>query len=65
MGAGHFSRGFLLGEAEWLPKIPVGMIVSGKPLTQTVTQVRDWLQAIGATIGAGLVSFVYRRMSQT
>ena len=33
-----FSRGFLLGAAEWLAMIPVGMVVSGQALTETVDQ---------------------------
>ena len=54
-----FSRGFLLGAAEWLAMIPVGMIVSGKALTQTVTQGGGTnAEVVGATIGVGLVSFV-------
>ncbi|MBI1923297.1 hypothetical protein HYR99_03500 [Candidatus Poribacteria bacterium] len=54
-----FSRGFLLGAAEWLAMIPVGMVLSGKALTQTVTQAGGTDAAVaGATIGAGLVSFI-------
>jgi len=54
-----FSRGFLLGAAEWLAMIPVGLIFSGKALTETVGQGgRTDAELAGATIGAGLVSFV-------
>ena len=58
-----FSRGFLLGAAEWLAMIPVGMILSGKALTETVAQAKAegtdaGVAALGATIGAGLASFV-------
>jgi len=54
-----FSRGFLLGAAEWLVMIPVGMVFSGKALSQTVTQgVGTDAELAGATIGAGLVSFI-------
>ena len=54
-----FSRGFLLGAAEWLTMIPVGMIFSGKAPTRIVTQGGSTdAEVAGATIGAGLVSFV-------
>ena len=54
-----FSRGFLLGAAEWLVMIPVGMIFSGKALTETVTQgTSTGAEVAGATIGAGLISFI-------
>lgn len=54
-----FSRGFLLGAAEWLAMIPVGMVFSGKALTETVAQGGGTdAELAGATIGAGLISFV-------
>lgn len=54
-----FARGFLLGAAEWIAMIPVGMIMSGKALTQTVAQGRGTgAEVAGATIGAGLISFL-------
>ncbi len=54
-----FSRGFLLGAAEWLAMIPAGMVLSGKALTQTVTQGGGTdAEIAGATIGAGLTSFI-------
>src|SRR5947209_18264162 len=54
-----FSRGFLLGAAEWLGMIAVGMVFSGKALTQTLTHGGGTgAEVAGATIGAGLVSFV-------
>jgi zinc-ribbon domain len=54
-----FSRGFLLGAAEWLAMIPVGIFFSGKALTKTVTQsAGSNAEIAGAMIGAGLVSFV-------
>jgi hypothetical protein len=53
-----FSRGFLLGAAEWLAMVPVGIIFSGKALTKTVTQgAHSNAETAGATIGAGLISF--------
>jgi hypothetical protein len=52
------SRGLLLGAAEWLAMIPVGMVFSGKVLAETTTRVGPNDAArVGATIGAGLVSF--------
>lgn len=54
-----FSRGFLLGAAEWLAMIPLGMIFGGKALTESVAQGGGTeAEVAGATIGAGLVSFV-------
>lgn len=53
-----FSRGFLLGAAEWLAMIPLGMIFSAKTLTKTVTAGASSAEVAGATIGAGLISFV-------
>jgi hypothetical protein len=54
-----FSRGFLLGAAEWLAMIPVGIIVSGRAFTQAVGEGRSTdAELAGATIGAGLVSFI-------
>lgn len=53
------SRGFLLGAAEWLAMIPVGMILSGKALTETTTLAGSSEAAlVGATVGAGLISFI-------
>ncbi len=53
-----FTRGFLLGAAEWLAMIPVGMILSGRHLSQTATRGASDAEMAGATIGAGIVSFV-------
>lgn len=53
-----FSRGFLLGAAEWLAIIPVGLIFSSKALTQTVSQTSTDAERAGAAIGAGLFSFI-------
>lgn len=53
------SRGFLLGAAEWLAMIPVGMVVSGQALTDTVAQGNGGgAELVGAIIGAGLVSIL-------
>lgn len=54
-----FSRGFLLGAAEWMAMIPVGIVVSGQALTETVAQGSgSGAEIAGATIGAGLLSFI-------
>lgn len=54
-----FSRGFLLGAAEWLALIPVGMIFSGKALSQTVAEGGGTnAELAGATLGAGLITFI-------
>jgi len=53
-----FTRGFLLGAAEWLAMIPVGMIFSGRHLSRTVTPGASDAAMAGATIGAGIVSLV-------
>lgn len=53
-----FSRGFLLGAAEWLGMIPAGMILSGKAFTESVGQGASHAALAGATIGAGLFSAI-------
>lgn len=53
-----FSRGFLLGAAEWLAMIPVSMIMGGKALTESVGEGATDAELAGATIGAGLFSAV-------
>jgi hypothetical protein len=58
-----FSRGFLLGAAEWLFMIVVGFIFAGKTVSSTVTSagasnsiaVSD-SAAAGAVIGSGIVT---------
>ena len=54
-----FSRGFLLGAAEWLAMIPIGMVISGQALTETVAQGSGSdAELAGATLGAGFVSIL-------
>jgi len=54
-----FSRGFLIGAAEWLAMIPVGLIAAGKALTETVSSSGGSdAAAAGATIGGGLLAFL-------
>jgi hypothetical protein len=53
-----FTRGFLLGAAEWLAMIPVGMVFSGRQLSQTMERGATDAERAGATMGAGLVSLI-------
>jgi hypothetical protein len=54
-----FSRGFLIGAAEWFLMIPVGLIFAGKSISETVgiTGGNDAATA-GAAIGGGLIAFL-------
>jgi len=57
-----FSRGFLLGAAEWFAVIPAGMILSGRALSETVSEAggaqASTAEVAGATLGAGFMSFL-------
>jgi hypothetical protein len=53
-----FTRGFLLGAAEWLAMIPIGIVFSGTHLSQSVARGASDAELAGATIGAGIVSFL-------
>lgn len=55
-----FSRGFLLGAAEWMAMIPIGLVFGGRVFSQTVAQVGDTSNAAtaGVAIGAGLFSMI-------
>jgi len=54
-----FSRGFLIGAAEWLLMIPIGLIFAGKTVSETVsTSGGSDAAAAGAVIGGGLVAFL-------
>lgn len=54
-----FSRAFLLGAAEWLAIIPVGVVFSGKVLNETAQYSNgSGAEMAGAAIGAGMVSFM-------
>lgn len=54
-----FSRGFLLGAAEWLAMIPAGMVLSGKAFVETTGGgMGSDAELAGAAIGAGLVTFL-------
>ncbi len=51
-----FSRGFLIGAAEWLAMIPVSLVLNGKVLMGTVGQGGGTdAELVGATIGAGFL----------
>lgn len=53
-----FSRGFLLGAAEWLFMIVVGIVFSGKAVTSTLSTTSSGAEAAGAAIGGGLFAFI-------
>lgn len=54
-----FSRGFLLGAAEWLCLIPASMIFAGSAVSDTVARAGGSdAAAAGAVIGGGLVTFL-------
>lgn len=55
-----FSRGFLLGAAEWLMMIPVGFIFAGKNVSDTITSTggSEAAATTGAVIGGGIVAFL-------
>lgn len=53
-----FSRGFLIGAAEWLAMIPIGLIFTGKAVSETISSSGGSdAAAAGAAIGGGLVAF--------
>jgi len=54
-----FSRGFLIGAAEWLAMIPTGLIFAGKHVSKTVAGSAGSDAAVaGAAIGGGLFAFL-------
>jgi len=55
-----FSRGFLLGAAEWFAVIPAGIVLGGKALSRTVSEsgAQTSAEVAGATLGAGFASFL-------
>lgn len=54
-----FSRGFLIGAAQWFCMIPVGMIFAGKAITESVGNAASSTAAtVGATLGGGIVAFL-------
>jgi len=50
------ARGALLGAAEWLAMIPVGMVLGGKAVAHTVGDAATNAEVAGATIGGGLIA---------
>ena len=52
------SRAFLLGAAEWFAIIPAGVIMGGKALVETTDELSSDAEMAGATIGAGLITFL-------
>lgn len=54
-----FSRGFLIGAAEWLLMIPAGLILTGKAVSETVTASGgSGAATAGAAIGGGFLAFL-------
>jgi hypothetical protein len=54
-----FSRGFLIGAAEWLLMIPAGMILAGKLVASSADAVGSSSAATaGAAIGGGIFAFL-------
>ena len=51
-----FSRGFLIGAAEWLALIPIGMIFSGMAASSVVSENASGAELAGAAVGAGIFS---------
>ena len=52
------SRAFLLGAAEWFAIIPAGVIMGGKALVETTDELSSDAEMAGATIGAGVITFL-------
>ena len=53
------SRGFLIGAAEWLVMILVGVIFAGKAVSETVSSSGGSDAAtVGAAVGGGLIAFL-------
>jgi hypothetical protein len=53
-----FSRGFLLGTAEWLLMILAGLIFAGKSVSNSLHTDSSGAAAAGAAIGGGIVTFL-------
>jgi len=54
-----FSRGFLIGAAEWLAMIPASLVLNGKILMKNVGQGGGTdAELVGATISAGSIWFL-------
>lgn len=52
-----FSRGFLIGAAEWFAMIPITMFFSGRAAVETAGG-SDPAATVGAVIGGGLLAFM-------
>ena len=53
-----FSRGFLLGAAEWLCMFFAGIIFSGKAVSSTITATSSGAETAGAAFGGGIFAFI-------
>ena len=53
-----FSRGSLLGAAEWLAMIPISVVMGGMAVTETIGEGATAEEMVGATFGASIVSAI-------
>jgi hypothetical protein len=53
-----FSRGFLLGAAEWLTMILVGVIFSSKAVASSGAGLQSDAAMAGAAVGGGMIAFL-------
>jgi len=54
-----FARGSLIGAVEWLALIPVGMILAGKTVSESVASSSgSGAEATGAALGGGVFAFL-------
>jgi len=62
-----FSRGFLVGAAEWFAMLPIGFVFAGKVVSDAVGEVDGSSEAggvvAGAMIGGGLISIITGTLS--
>ena len=56
--SGVFRRGFLIGAAEWLCMAFVGVVFSGRAVSQTVAESSDAATTAGAAVGGGMVALL-------
>lgn len=53
-----FTRGFLLGAAEWLAMVPAAMVLSGRLLAESARRNQSDAAMAGGTIGAGVAGLM-------
>ncbi len=52
------ARSFLLGAAEWLAMIPIGLIMGGMTVAEVTDEVSTDAEMAGAAFGGGIIAFV-------